>query len=293
MEKKKCKLMGGIMMQQMKVGDVTLSWLKGGEINLDGGSMFGVVPKALWERKYPCNEKNQVTLRTDPILLQVDGKNILIESGIGNDKMSEKQKRNYGVQEEAQIDESLNELGLTTEDIDIVLMTHLHFDHACGLSKWDGNHLVPTFENATIITSLVEWNEMREPNIRSVNTYWKNNWEPVQHQVQVFDEEIEIVPGIKMIHTGGHSDGHSIVLIERGSEKAIHMADIMPTTAHQNVLWVLAFDDYPMDSIKAKQKWMKEGLESEAWYIFYHDAYYRAIKWDKDGKEIDSLKVKK
>lgn len=277
-------------MEQLKVGDITLTWLNGGVTNLDGGAMFGVVPKPLWSRKYPHNEKNQIELRTDPILIKTQSKNILIESGIGNHKMSDKLKRNFGVLEESKVESSLAELGLSTGDIDIVLMTHLHFDHACGLTKWDNDKLVPTFENATIITSKIEWEEMRNPNIRSKATYWKENWEAIQEQVKTYDNELEIEDGINIVHTGGHSDGHSIIVIESQNEQLIHMADIMPTHAHQNVLWVMAYDDYPMTSIEQKQKWMKHGIEKEAWYSFYHDAYYRAIKWNETGDIIDSLK---
>ncbi|WP_077619116.1 YtnP family quorum-quenching lactonase [Bacillus sinesaloumensis] len=277
-------------MEQLTIGDITLTWLNGGVTNLDGGAMFGVVPKVLWSKKYPHNEKNQIELRTDPILVKVGTKNILIESGIGNGKLNEKLKRNWGVYEESSIEQSLAELGLTTRDIDIVLMTHLHFDHACGLTKWENEKLVPTFENAVIITSDVEWEEMRNPNIRSKATYWKENWEAVEHKVKTFSEKIEILEGITMTHTGGHSDGHSIILFESQNERAIHMADIMPTHAHKNVLWVMAYDDYPMKSIQQKQKWMEEGLTNEAWYIFYHDAYYRAIKWNSDGEIVDFLK---
>ncbi|WP_449537290.1 YtnP family quorum-quenching lactonase [Ferdinandcohnia sp. Marseille-Q9671] len=277
-------------MEQLTIGDITLTWLNGGVTNLDGGAMFGVVPKPLWSRKYPHNEKNQIELRTDPILVKAGSKNILIESGIGNQKLSDKLKRNFGVLEESSLDDSLSELGLTTKDIDLVLMTHLHFDHACGLTKWEHGKLVPTFENATIIASEVEWEEMRNPNIRSKSTYWKDNWEAIEDQVKTFSDKIEVVQGVTMIHTGGHSDGHSIILFESKNEKAIHMADIMPTHAHQNVLWVMAYDDYPMKSIEQKQKWMNVGTSEGAWYTFYHDAYYRAIKWDQNGEIIDSVK---
>ena len=278
------------MMETLQLKNIKLTWLRGGVTHLDGGAMFGVVPKPLWSKKYPHNEKNQIELRTDPILIKAGTKNILIESGIGNGKLTDKLKRNFGVLEESSIDKSLAELGLTTRDIDMVLMTHLHFDHACGLTKWENGKLVPTFGNAVIYASDVEWDEMRNPNIRSKATYWKDNWEAIEHQVKTFKESLEVAPGITMIHSGGHSAGHSIILLESQNEQAIHMADIMPTHAHQNVLWVLAYDDYPMKSIEQKQKWMGEGLAKEAWYIFYHDAYYRAIKWNQSGEIIDSLK---
>src|SRR5690625_1135166 len=122
-------------MEQLQVGKAKLTWLNGGVNFLDGGAMFGVVPRALWTRRYPVNEKNQIELRTEPILLQLDGKNYLIDTGMGNGKLTEKQMRNFGVLEESSIETSLENVGLTLSDIDCILMTHLHFDHACGLTK--------------------------------------------------------------------------------------------------------------------------------------------------------------
>lgn len=279
-------------METLELKQMKLTWLSGGVTNLDGGAMFGVVPKPLWEKRYECNDKNQIELRTDPILIQWDGKNILIESGIGKGKLTEKQKRNFGVAEETNIDESLMELGLKHEDIDFCLMTHLHFDHACGLTKLENEQYASVFPNAKIITSDIEWAEMRNPNIRSANTYWKENWEAISGQVETFKDNWELGP-IKMIHTGGHSDGHAIIVIEDEKETLIHMADIMPTHAHRNPLWVMAYDDYPMNSIKAKQEWLDFGIKKNAWFFFYHDAVYRAVKWDEKGNITDSIKIGK
>lgn len=279
-------------METLKVGNVSLTWLTGGITNLDGGAMFGVVPKPLWEKKYPCNEKNQIQLLNDPILIQWNGKNILVESGIGTGKFTDKQKRNYGVSRESKVPDDLQKLGLTPASIDLILMTHMHFDHASGLTGIAGEKYVASFPNAEIITSAIEWDEMRNPNIRSRNTYWKENWEAIAGHVLTFEKEWSYGP-IKLVHTGGHSDGHSIVVIEDEGETAIHMGDIMPTHAHQNVLWVLAYDDYPMDSIAAKQKWLSYGLEKNAWFTFYHDAFYRAVKWETDGNICERMILEK
>lgn len=276
-------------MEQLKVGQYVLTWLDGGVTHLDGGAMFGVVPKPLWSKKYPCNDLNQIELRTDPILIQGAGKNILIEAGIGNAKLTDKQKRNFGVTAEAHLEESLAELGLTLEEIDLILMTHLHFDHATGLTRWRDGELVPTFENAAIWTTETEWAEMRHPNIRSRNTYWEQNWRPIEDRVRTFKETVEIAEGIVLHHTGGHSDGHAIVTIESDGECAVHMADLMPTHAHHNVLWVLAYDDYPMDSIQQKLKWLPYGVNCGAWFTFYHDAFYRAIKMDEKGTILEAV----
>ncbi|OCA81879.1 MBL fold metallo-hydrolase [Pradoshia sp. D12] len=273
-------------METLQFGKFTLTWLNGGDTHMDGGAMFGVVPKPLWSKRYPVNELNQIELRSDPILVQTDHKNYLIEAGLGKGKLSEKQIRNYGVSEESKLEESLSRLGMTYSDIDAILMTHMHFDHACGLTGYQEGELISLFPEATIYTSKIEWEELQNPNIRSRNTYWEENWKPIVTQVETFEGEVLITEGLRMIHTGGHSDGHSIIVLEDNNQQLIHMGDLMPTHAHQNPLWVLAYDDYPMDSIHAKEKWIKQGIENKAWFTFYHDYAYRAIKWDADGKGI-------
>ena len=271
-------------MEELKVGRAQLTWLNGGVTHLDGGAMFGVVPKPLWSKKYPVNELNQIELRSDAILLELDGKTFLIDSGLGKDKFTEKQKRNFGLLEESHVEESLAEKEISPNDIDAILMTHLHFDHACGLTKYSNGELVPTFPNATIYTTETEWDEMRNPNMRSKNTYWKENWEPVQDQVKTFKEEIEVAPGLTMHHTGGHSDGHAAIKFVDGEEGFYHIADLMPTHAHQNPLWVLAYDDYPVTSVHEKKALQDEAIENQYWFTFYHDAYYRAVKFNQNRK---------
>ncbi|WP_144510892.1 MBL fold metallo-hydrolase [Bacillus sp. FJAT-22090] len=273
-------------MDTFQFHDMSITWLKGGTTHMDGGAMFGVVPKPLWEKKYPVNEKNQIELPSDPLFIQYKGHHILLESGLGFGKFTDKQLRNYGISDQSEVEDNLVQVGVLPEEIDIIIMTHLHFDHACGLTKWKGDKLVSSFPNAKIYVSEVEWNEMKDPNIRSKNTYWKENWEPIESQVVTFTNSIEVVDGIEMVHTGGHSDGHSIVLLRQSGETIIHMADLMPTHAHQNPLWVLAYDDYPMTSVFAKEKWVNEALKNNYWFSFYHDAFYRLVKWSEDGKEM-------
>ncbi|WP_033796475.1 YtnP family quorum-quenching lactonase [Bacillus pseudomycoides] len=279
-------------MESLKIGEIKVTWLRGGNTHLDGGAMFGVVPKILWSRKYIHNDTNHIYLRTDPLLVQTKEGNMLIDSGIGNNKMNEKMKRNQGITEESSVEHSLAEHGLTAEDIHYVLMTHLHFDHASGLTKSEDGELVPTFPNAKVYVSEIEWNEMRNPNIRSRNTYWKENWEPIVEQIVTFKDEIQISDEVRMVHTGGHSDGHAVIVLESKGETMLHLADLLPTHAHQNVLWVMAYDDYPMTSIEHKQKWMKYGTEKKAWFTFYHDAYYRAVKWDEEGNMVEKVERK-
>lgn len=280
-------------METVTVGRLKVTWLNGGNNHLDGGAMFGVVPKALWSKRYPANEDNRIELRADPLLIQAEGRNILVEAGMGKGRLSEKQLRNFGVTEESSVETCLEQLGISVEDIDTILMTHLHFDHVLGLTSSKGEELFPAFPNAQIIVSKIEWDEMREPNIRSRNTYWKENWQAIEHQVVSFSSQYEVTEEIKMIHTGGHSDGHSIIVIESAEEMLLHLADILPTHAHQNPLWVMAYDDYPMTSIEQKRKWIQYGVDCNAWFSFYHDAYYRALKWDAKGEITEKIERKR
>lgn len=274
-------------MDQLKLNNMTLTWLDGGQTALDGGAMFGVVPKPLWSKKYPCNDKNQIELATDPILVQYQRKNYLIDTSVGNGKLSEKQKRNYGIWSEPQLEKSLAALSLSVEDIDCILMTHMHFDHIGGLTipNQEGQ-LVSRFPKAKIFVTAHEWTEVQAPNIRSKSTYFPQDWQAIQHQVETFDEEIVLNEAIKMVHTGGHSQGHAIIILTDGEQQIIHMGDIMPTHAHQNPLWVLAYDDYPMTSIFVKEALLQEAYPQNTIFTFYHDAYYRWVQWDQAGKEI-------
>ncbi|WP_239254891.1 YtnP family quorum-quenching lactonase [Listeria ilorinensis] len=278
-------------MDKLQIGEIDIYWLRGGITGFDGGAMFGVVPKALWQKKYPANEKNQVVNVTDPMYFYFQGKHYLIDSGIGRGRLTEKQKRNYGVMEESYVIEDLAKLGVRPEDIDFILMTHLHFDHVVGLSTYDSyeQKLVSVFPNAKIIVEETEWEEMQCPNIRSQATYWPENFQAISTQILPYKKYIEIAPGIHLQHTGGHSAGHAVIIIESNGEKAIHMADIFPTHAHQNVLWVTAYDDYPMTSIFQKEQFFNKWMNEKSWFLFYHDAYYRAIRYDESGEKCEAV----
>lgn len=264
----------------MKLGRFSVYYLNGGITNIDGGAMFGVVPRALWIRKYEVNNKNQIPLPTHPILVQTDDKNVIIDTGIGFGKLTDKERRNFGAEYESHINEDLEALDMTTKDIDYVLMTHMHFDHAAGLTDNEGHAI---FENAIHIIQQDEWHEFQSPNLRSKSTYWKKNNGDFQQKLLLFDREMEILPGIKIMHTGGHSFGHSIITIESEGEKAIHMGDIFPTIAHRNPLWVTAYDDYPMQSIREKERLIPNYILDDYWFLYYHDVNYFAVKFDKQS----------
>lgn len=276
-----------------RIGDFELTWLNGGVFELDGGAMFGVVPKVLWQKKYPANEENYIRMNAWPILVRTPSSLVLIESGLGN-KMTDKQKKIYRLQEDWSILADLALLGIKREDIDSVILTHYDFDHAGGVMMQSGaGSLELTFPRAKYVIQRKEWEDVLNPNIRNINTYWAINNEMMRGKpnLELVDGEAEVVPGVAAIHTGGHNSGHQIVKLESKGETALHLGDLLPTHAHANPLWVMAYDNYPMETIAMKEKWIKKGVEEKAWFTFYHDAFLLACKYDDKGTVIESRKA--
>jgi len=268
-----------------KIGDFELTWLNGGTFELDGGAMFGVVPKVLWQKKYPTVEDNYIPLTAWPVLVKTSSSLVVIETGIGN-KLSDKQKKIYRIKEDWAIPDELKTLGISREDIDHVILTHFDFDHAGGvlMQETDGT-IGLTFPKAKHILQKREWEDVLAPNIRNINTYWSMNNEALRGSpnLELISGDLEIVPGINVIHTGGHNNGHQIVRLTSKGETAYHLADLLPTHAHANPLWVMAYDNYPMDAITLKERWMKQAVMENAWLTFYHDAFLRACTFDDKG----------
>jgi len=273
------------MMPSLKFGDFELCWLRGGRFALDGGAMFGVVPKALWAKKYPSDEENVIPMIAYPLLLRTPEALVLIESGLGN-KLSEKQKKIFRATEDWMVLEDLKEMGIAREDIGYVILTHFDFDHAGGVIMHDskgGNEI--TFPRARHIVQKDEWEDVLNPNIRSINTYWPVNNELLKgsNLLQLVEGEEEIVKGVKVMHKGGHTKGFQIVVMESKGETATLLCDLMPTHAHFNPLWLMAYDNFPFDSIQKKEALEKEDVSKGAWFIFYHDPFVLACKFDDKG----------
>lgn len=274
-------------MESYKFHDIYIHWLEGSDLLADGGRMFGPVPQALWNRHYPSNEDNLVPSITAPILLQYDQRNILIDTGHGTSKMSDKEKRNEGIQSDNQLMESLEKLDLNREDIDTVLMTHMHNDHAGGLTYLAGDQIVSTFPNANIYIQEDEWNDVQHPTGRTKSTYLEENWKPIQKQVMTFKENVKIGNDIQIFHSGGHTRGHSMVMLEQEGEKILHMADNFESAVFNNPFWVTGVDDYPMDVISIRQEWQAKGYENNYYFSFYHDPYFALVQFDREGRKIE------
>ena len=266
---------------------MTLTFLEGNQTLIDGGKYFGPVPRVVWGRMMPYDENNNVSQTVDPILIQYKDHNILVDSGHGNSKLNAKQIRNEAIFSENMTIESLAKVGLSPEDIDIILITHMHNDHIGGLSrKLENGEIVKNYLNAKIYINETEWNEAIAPNDRTKGTYLEYNWQPIEDQVVLFGDHIEIMENIEMNHMGGHSNGISNIILSQADEKMIHLSDNFITHWHNKPLYVTGIDDYPMDTIKAKEKWLGEAFENGYYFFFYHDPYYTVIQYGPDGKEM-------
>jgi methylmalonyl-CoA epimerase len=269
-----------------RVGDLELISLCDGFFHLDGGSMFGTVPKTLWEKKAPADARNRITLAMRPLVVR-GARTMIIDAGLG-DKENEKFNDIYGVERARNLDHALAEAGLRPEDIEIVLATHLHFDHAGGFTTCDASgRLHPRFPRAQYIVRRGEWEDATHPHERNRASYLLDNYVPLADAgvLQLVDDDQAIMPGVRVRRTGGHTMHHQMVVIESRGQSAAFVADMMPTTAHLGGAWIMGYDLYPMDTLGAKNAFVKEALEREMLVFFEHDPVIAAgyIK-EQDGK---------
>jgi len=273
------------MSQEFRLGAFAIHWLQGGVFEVDGGSMFGVVPRVLWEKKCAGTPDNHVRLANSPMLVETPQGNVLIETGLGN-KLTEKQKNIFRVRREWEILDDLAAHGLSREAISHVILTHGDFDHAGGTTmKNDTGGLELTFPSAMHYIQRQEWEDVLTPNRRSASAYWPENFEGLAEgkNLRLIDGEEEIIPGLRLVRTGGHTRGHQAVWLESGGEVALHLGDLLPMPACSNPLWITAYDNFPLDSVAAKELFLGEALDKDAWLLFYHDPAVLACRLDPDG----------
>jgi glyoxylase-like metal-dependent hydrolase (beta-lactamase superfamily II) len=264
----------------IRIGDFALTPLTDGNFRLDGGAMFGVVPKPLWQRRAPADEKNRISMSMRPLLVERHGdghdkpvQRILIDAGCG-DKMSEKEASIYALDRAFNLAHSLAGLGLTAADIDTVIASHLHFDHAGGFTTRIGDGpVVPRFPNAQYYIRQGEYDDATHPHERNRASYFLENYVPlVDAGVVTFHaHDEELVPGIRAIRTGGHTMHHEMIKIESDGRTAIFAADLLPTTAHVDDVWIMGYDLYPMDTLAFKRRFVREAIEREYVIFFEHD----------------------
>jgi len=282
----------------LTIGDAKLTMLNGGNFRLDGGAMHGVVPKTLWSKLVSCDALNRCEYATRCLLIEAGGKRVLVETGNG-DKFSPKLKDIYGIDHDRSVEHALREVGLSPDDIDFVVMTHLHFDHSGGATRYSttGSGLAPVFKRARHVVQRKEWKDAVKPHERNRASYLQENIAPLAEgggeRLWLVDGETEIVPGVRVVPTPGHTPGHQSVLIgawDPDAPKALFLGDVVPTAVHVKIPWVMGYDMDPAGTVETKRALFTRALQEDWLLLWGHDKDNAGgrLGVDKDGNFVVS-----
>lgn len=258
----------------MFFGDYRIEIIPDCEFRLDGGAMFGVVPRKLWAKVCPPDDQNRIRMNMNCLFIEGAGERILVDTGIG-EKWSDKHRAMYGIDRARSFDESLRAIaGVTSSEITVVINTHLHFDHAGGNSVWnEEGQALPAFPNARYLVSRGEYEHAEAPNERDRASYFPENWRPIKEsgQLELQDNSYEVVPGLTMETYAGHNRSMQCPRLESGGKTLFGFADLIPTRAHVSYAWVMGYDLYPVETVAAKKKLLPQAVLEKWTCWFYHD----------------------
>jgi glyoxylase-like metal-dependent hydrolase (beta-lactamase superfamily II) len=267
------------LVQTRTLGALRIHAIQAGGQRLDGGAMFGVVPKPLWERRIPPDERNRIQLGMRCLLIEHKSGLILIDTGAGN-KETEKFYDIYGIENKGAngrtaLEDGLAQLGIAPEDITLVINSHLHFDHAGGNTYRDPEGVVrPSFPKARYLVQRGEYRYATHPNERTSASYFPLNYEPLREakSLVLADGEREIADGIRAIPTPGHVPFHQGILIESQGERAFFLGDLVPTTSHLPLPWIMGYDVEPLVTLETKRAILARAKQEHWLVVFEHDA---------------------
>ncbi|MGZ3773464.1 MAG: MBL fold metallo-hydrolase [Pseudobdellovibrionaceae bacterium] len=280
----------------LKVGPFEICPVPTGIFGLDGGAMFGTVPKVLWERTNPPDEKNRIQMEARALLLKSAGNNILIDTGNGKDfvakygeKLGNKFAEMYNINDSGpSLLKSLAAHDLKPEDINHVILTHLHFDHAGGGTTEVNGKLVPTFPKAQYYIQKDNLETAQHPNLRERASYYSANYQPLIDSgvLNILNGPSEILPGISTVISNGHTQGQQVIKVTDGVTTVMYCGDMVPTSSHVKVPWLMGYDLHPLILMDEKQKYLSEAAD-QSWYLFFeHDPYCDAALIERQGHDF-------
>ena len=258
----------------MKFGDYRVEVVPDCEFRLDGGAMFGVVPRNLWSKLCPPDEQNRIRMNMNCVFVDTGRERVLIETGIG-DKWSDKHRVMYGIDRKRSLGESVKAItGIAPEDVTIVVNTHLHFDHAGGNTVRDGSGTDrPQFPNARYFISQAEYEHAESPSDRDKASYFAENWRPLKDsgQLELKADTYEVVPGLTMETQPGHNRSMQCWRLQTNGQTLFGFADLVPMRAHVPFAWVMGYDLYPVETVEAKKRLLPQAARENWTCLFYHD----------------------
>ena len=271
--------------QTIALGDFELTSISDGNYYGDGGAFFGVVPKVLWQRKIQADHRNRIPVGLNSVLVRTGKQNVLIETGIGN-KLSEKQKKIWDNEEK--LLENLSMTGLAPEDIDVVINSHLHFDHCGWNTVYKNGVTVPAFPRAKYYAPKGEWEHGSLQLERDRVSYISDNYDPLINsgQMQLTKGGEEIVPGISVVPYPGHTRNMQAVILRSGGQTACYISDLLPTTWHLDVTWVMAYDLFPLEVIENRKRYYQTALAEDWLTMFTHDPEIPWARLERSGDKI-------
>jgi glyoxylase-like metal-dependent hydrolase (beta-lactamase superfamily II) len=275
------------------IGPYTVRFVSGGRFRLDGGAMFGVVPKTLWNRVAPADDRNRIQMGMNCLLIEGNGKRVLVDAGSGT-KIDAKFRDIYAIEKPETLLDDLRAAGVEADAIDTVALTHLHFDHCGGgTTRGEDGVVRPTFPKAHYLVRRQEWDDAHHANERNRASYFTENYDPLAESGQLIlhKEDMEILPGVWMKVLPGHTLGHQGVFFDVPGQRALYTVDLVPTVAHLPLPFIMGYDLYPMTTLETKRAILRDATREKWLLLLEHDPEHLAIRVSGDAQRVTFEKV--
>lgn len=259
-------------MQRIQVGEATVTLVPDGTFRLDGGAMFGIVPRTVWEQRCPPDALHRIQMAFNAMLVEIGDRKILIDPGLGPRHDARFDER-FAVAQPPTVLDGLRDAGVAPEQVDFVIDTHLHWDHAGANTRLDGETVVPAFPRARYVVQRRQWEDATHPHERNRASYRADDFLPVEAAGQLMrvEGDVELAPGVWVHEVGGHAAGMQLVRVESAGQTFLHLADLVPTRHHVDYPWIMGYDLYPVETLAQKKRWLPRAAEG-GWTVgLVHD----------------------